>query len=377
MSQIRGRECLSRIEDYVVETVPDADIIVNANETNEPMGKKMEKKLVNAVLKEALNRYPSMHGEDLCAFLGKKYGLDPYLFCLGNGSSELLEKVCFAFGGKGRKIAYPAPSFSMYETYITLSDSTPVPYRLDEEFKVDADAVIKFCKKEKPDVLIVNNPNNPTGTYNARQMMEKIIRSVDALVVMDEAYIEFSNGGADAEENSTLPLVADTDHLLVLRTLSKAYGLAGLRIGFGAGSRAVMKILHKVLLPYHVNRLTLAIALAFLKSKNYLKKRVAAVVKAREALASTLGPWALRSCRQGRTSFLSCPRKRPSLSFLQKAKAGPKVGRTWQKPPERPFLRGSSPGRSWFEIIPSIHCCLGPCGFRRGPWKKMPASLKR
>lgn len=71
MSQIRGRECLSRIEDYVVETVPDADIIVNANETNEPMGKKMEKKLVNAVLKEALNRYPSMHGEDLCAFLGK------------------------------------------------------------------------------------------------------------------------------------------------------------------------------------------------------------------------------------------------------------------------------------------------------------------
>lgn len=377
MSQIRGRECLSRIEDYVVETVPDADIIVNANETNEPMGKKMEKKLVNAVLKEALNRYPSMHGEDLCAFLGKKYGLDPYLFCLGNGSSELLEKVCFAFGGKGRKIAYPAPSFSMYETYITLSDSTPVPYRLDEEFKVDADAVIKFCKKEKPDVLIVNNPNNPTGTYNARQMMEKIIRSVDALVVMDEAYIEFSNGGADAEENSTLPLVADTDHLLVLRTLSKAYGLAGLRIGFGAGSRAVMKILHKVLLPYHVNRLTLAIALAFLKSKTTSKSGWPLSSRPVRPLHQTLGPWALRSCRQGRTSFLSCPRKRPSLSFLQKAKAGPKVGRTWQKPPERPFLRGSSPGRSWFEIIPSIHCCLGPCGFRRGPWKKMPASLKR
>ena len=105
-----------------------------------------------------------------------------------------LEKVCFAFGGKGRKIAYPAPSFSMYETYITLSDSTPVPYRLDEEFKVDADAVIKFCKKEKPDVLIVNNPNNPTGTYNARQMMEKIIRSVDALVVMDEATLNFPMG---------------------------------------------------------------------------------------------------------------------------------------------------------------------------------------
>ena len=73
------------------------------------------------------------------------------------------EKVCFAFGGKGRKIAYPAPSFSMYETYITLSDSTPVPYRLDEEFKGRCRCGHQFCKKEKPDVLIVNNPNNPTG----------------------------------------------------------------------------------------------------------------------------------------------------------------------------------------------------------------------
>lgn len=316
MSQIRGRECLSRIEDYVVETVPDADIIVNANETNEPMGKKMEKKLVNAVLKEALNRYPSMHGEDLCAFLGKKYGLDPYLFCLGNGSSELLEKVCFAFGGKGRKIAYPAPSFSMYETYITLSDSTPVPYRLDEEFKVDADAVIKFCKRKN-----LTFSSSITPIIRREPIMRgndgKIIRSVDALVVMDEAYIEFSNGGADAEENSTLPLVADTDHLLVLRTLSKAYGLAGLRIGFGAGSRAVMKILHKVLLPYHVNRLTLAIALAFLKSKTTSKSGWPLSSRPVRPLHQTLGPWALRSCRQGRTSFLSCPRKRPSLSFCK------------------------------------------------------------
>lgn len=376
MSQIRGRECLSRIEDYVVETVPDADIIVNANETNEPMGKKMEKKLVNAVLKEALNRYPSMHGEDLCAFLGKKYGLDPYLFCLGNGSSELLEKVCFAFGGKGRKIAYPAPSFSMYETYITLSDSTPVPYRLDEEFKVDADAVIKFCKRKN-----LTFSSSITPIIRREPIMRgndgKIIRSVDALVVMDEAYIEFSNGGADAEENSTLPLVADTDHLLVLRTLSKAYGLAGLRIGFGAGSRAVMKILHKVLLPYHVNRLTLAIALAFLKSKNYLKKRVAAVVKAREALASDLGTLGFTVLPSGTNFLLVMPKEETLTVLFAKSKSRAKGRENMAKAAGKTLLRGSSPGRSWFEIIPSIHCCLGPCGFRRGPWKKMPASLKR
>lgn len=128
MSQIRGRECLSRIEDYVVETVPDADIIVNANETNEPMGKKMEKKLVNAVLKEALNRYPSMHGEDLCAFLGKKYGLAPYLFCLGNGSSELLEKSVLPLAARAVRLPIPLrpfPCTKRISPYLTAR-----PYRI-------------------------------------------------------------------------------------------------------------------------------------------------------------------------------------------------------------------------------------------------------
>lgn len=111
MSQIRGRECLSRIEDYVVETVPDADIIVNANETNEPMGKKMEKKLDERCPLGSVEPLPlHARGRPVC-FSWKEYGLD--LTCSAwNGSSELLEKVCFAFGGKGRKIAYPAPSFS-------------------------------------------------------------------------------------------------------------------------------------------------------------------------------------------------------------------------------------------------------------------------
>ena len=312
-----------------------------------------------------------MHGEDLCAFLGKKYGLDPYLFCLGNGSSELLEKSVLPLDGKGRKIAYPAPSFSMYETYITLSDSTPVPYRLDEEFKVDADAVIKFCKKEKPDVLIVNNPNNPTGTYNARQMMEKIIRSVDALVVMDEAYIEFSNGGADAEENSTLPLVADTDHLLVLRTLSKAYGLAGLRIGFGAGSRAVMKILHKVLLPYHVNRLTLAIALAFLKSKNYLKKRVAAVVKAREALHQTLGPWALRPAVRDELPSCHAQGRDPHCPFA-KSKSRAKGRENMAKPAGKTLLRAPRPEDLGSKLFPASTAAWGPADFDGDLGRKCP-----
>ncbi len=288
MKKIKGRDSLDRIEDYTVETVPDADIIVNANETNEFCGDAMEKKLLAAVKACPINRYPSMHGEDLCEMIAEKIGVQPFQVCLGNGSSELLEKLCYAFGGAGRMIAYPNPSFSMYETYVDLADSIPVPFALTEDCRVDPDALISFCRKEKPAVLILCNPNNPTGTYNEKATMEKIIRSVDCLVVMDEAYIEFSNGGQDASCNSTLDLVNRYDNLLVLRTFSKAYGLAGLRIGYGVGSVPVMKILKKVLLPYHVNGLTLAIAREFLADDNYLKDRVSRIVRLREALSSDL-----------------------------------------------------------------------------------------
>ncbi|MCH3951242.1 MAG: histidinol-phosphate transaminase [Acidaminococcus sp.] len=288
MSTYKGRDSLSQVEDYVVETVPDADIIVNANETNEYCGDEMEQKILQTISKYPINRYPAMHGENLCRLIAKNLNLDPFQITLGNGSSELLEKLCYAFGGKGRKISYPSPSFSMYETYAVLADSTPAPFPLTKECQVDPDALIEFCKKEQPNVVIICNPNNPTGSFNTHEAMEKVIKNVDCLVVMDEAYIEFSNDGKDASKNSTLDLVSKYDNLLVLRTFSKAYGLAGLRIGYGAGSMPVMKIMQKAMLPYHVNGFTLAIGELLYKEKDYLNQRVAHLVAQRTVLKKGL-----------------------------------------------------------------------------------------
>lgn len=288
MTEIKGRDSLRFIEEYEVETVPDADIIVNANETNEYCGDALEQQILKAVAACPVNRYPAMHGENLCGLIAKKLGLDPFQVALGNGSSELLEKLCYAFGGAGRKISYPAPSFSMYETYVRLADSTPVPFPLDPDCFVDPDALIAFCQKEKPDVLIICNPNNPTGNFNSLADMEKVIANAGCLVVMDEAYIEFSNDGKDASVNSTLNLLPRYDNLLVLWTFSKAYGLAGLRIGYGAGSLPVMKILKKALLPYHVNSFTLAIGELLFKNEGYLEDRVARIVKDRASLREGL-----------------------------------------------------------------------------------------
>lgn len=284
MTTILARESLARIEEYSVETTPDADIIVNANETNWSMPTELLGEVQDVIAKNAFNRYPSMHCEELCGPIAEKWGVDMEDVVIGNGSSELLEKVCYAFGGKGRKIAYPVPSFSMYETYGILADSEPAPFQLTKEGYVDPDAVIAFCKKEKPVLLIICNPNNPTGNYTPREAMEKIIRHVDCPVVMDEAYLDFAVEEGDPEKLTTMDLIHEVDNLLVLKTFSKAYGLANLRVGYGIGSKVVMKVLHKVVLPYMTNGISLQTAKLLFSKPEVLAGRVKAVVAGRNVL---------------------------------------------------------------------------------------------
>ena len=146
MTEIKARAYLSKFEDYQVETVPDADIIVNANETNWDLTPELRVELQTRISENAFNRYPTMHGEELSEQIAKALGVDPATVVIGNGSSELLEKACFAFGGAGTKIAYPSPSFSMYETYAVLGDAEPIAFALTPEGFIDPDAVIAFCQ---------------------------------------------------------------------------------------------------------------------------------------------------------------------------------------------------------------------------------------
>lgn len=307
MSNIQARDTLARIEEYQVETVPDADIIVNANETNWDMTPELRLELNSRLAEHLFNRYPSMHGEDLCAAIAAKLGFDPELVAIGNGSSELLEKACYAFGGPGRKIACPTPSFSMYQTYAILADSEPVLFPLTADGFVDPDVVIDFAKEQKPSLLVICNPNNPTGNYNSRDAMEKIIRNVDCPVIMDEAYLEFAVEEGDPRELSTMDLVKEVDNLLVLRTFSKAYGLANLRIGYGIGSAAVMKILKKVLLPYTVNGFSIMAAELLFSKPDVLKERVDMVVSGRRYLREHLEALGFRVLPSATNFLLALP----------------------------------------------------------------------
>ena len=299
MAEYTIRKSVAAMEEYSVESVA-ADIIVNANESNYPLPEPIAQAVGQCAAQFPFNRYPPLKSESLSQVIAEELGVGPECVCIGNGSSELLQVVCYAFGGAGKRIAIPYPSFSMYGEYVVLADSEPITYPLNTEGYVDPEAVIKFCAEEKPDLLIICNPNNPTGNYNSLANMEKILANVDCPVIMDEAYMEFADGKeVDPKDlrplnklwlvaGSTLSLLNKYHNFMVFRTFSKAYGLAGLRCGYGVGASALMRQLGKALLPYHVNAFTLMVAKAVYENKEMYKERLGLIRQERDKMAAYL-----------------------------------------------------------------------------------------
>ena len=291
------RECLKNQNDYTVATV-NADIILNANESNYPLPEELAEKMSKIAANFPFHRYPPVKAENLCEIIAEDLDVDSECIRIGNGSSDLLEKACYVFGGEGSKIAIPYPSFAMYGEYVALSGSEPCYYSLNNEGFIDADNVIELCLQEKPSLLIICNPNNPTGNYNSLAVIEKIIASVECPVILDEAYMEFADGKEMPPNDmrplhklwlvagSALSLLGRYSNFIVLRTFSKAYGLAGLRCGYGAGSLFLMRHLGKAILPYHVNAFTLYMAKMVYENKELYKGRIKTIDEERDKLAA-------------------------------------------------------------------------------------------
>lgn len=343
MAGFNARTGLEELEEYSVEHV-EANIIVNANESNYGLPRPIEQTVADRLAGFPFNRYPPMQGETLAALIAEDLALNIDNIRVGNGSSELLQMACYAFGGNGRKIAFPYPSFSMYGVYAKLADSVADPYPLTADGYIDADKVIEFCKMRQPALLIVCNPNNPTGNYNSLDVMEKILANVSCPVVMDEAYMEFAKGsGVDPQDlrplnklklvaGSTLALTGKYSNFMCLRTFSKAYGLAGLRVGYAVGSAAIMRVLGKTLLPYHVNAWSLVVAEEVYRQKHLYKERIETISEQREMLREQLEQLGLKLWPSATNFLLCCPKdgltRRLAAAFIKEY--GPKSEKTEQ-----------------------------------------------
>ena len=248
MIKLKYRTGLKDMPSYdVVER--DWNIKVNANESNLNMPPMVEERLMARLSSVAFNRYPNEQVETLTQQIAVNFNLSKENVLIANGSSEILEKLFFAFGGRGRKIVYPQPSFSMYKIYAKFSASTGVPVDLKEDYTFDAAAFVDAVKESRASLAVICSPNNPTGTKIPLADIEYVAKNIECAFVIDEAYVEFDGGTA-------VGLMKEYPHMMVARTFSKAYGLASARVGYLLADKKIIEMVSKACMPYHVNVLS-------------------------------------------------------------------------------------------------------------------------
>ena len=289
----------------------DVPVRLNVNENPYPPSAAVIESIATAVAQAAqgLNRYPERDFPRLRAALADYLKAEsdahpaPEQIWAANGSNEIMLHVLQAFGGPGRTCLTFTPTYSMYPEYArdTLTDYVTRPRR--EDFTLDVDAAVTAINELRPAVVILASPNNPTGTALPLEDIRRILeaarghgpmlgaeigspaRASDCVVVIDEAYAEFRRPGVP----SALELVGPANpHLAVTRTMSKAFGAAGLRLGYLAADSALVDALRVVRLPYHLSAVTQAAALAALSHREELMAQVASLRNERDAFVDWL-----------------------------------------------------------------------------------------
>lgn len=254
---------------------------LNQNESPWDVPPELKRDVLAAAEAAPWQRYPEFAPPALLAALAAHYGWVPEGVLVGNGSNELIQATLSVTLEPTDVVVAPAPTFSLYRLLTGLFGARYRPVPLGPDFAYDVDALIESAVRERARVVVLNSPNNPTGSALPEGAVERVLEETGALVVCDEAYQEF--GGPTA-----LPLLAKSSRLVVLRTFSKALGMAGLRFGLALAHPAVAREIAKGKLPYNVNVVTLAAAAAALRHGPVLEERVRLIVEHRRRLISRL-----------------------------------------------------------------------------------------
>lgn len=256
-----------------------AEIKLDANESPYNLPDNAMDKIRQKISQFQFNRYPDPDGKSLRKKLANLCNVSVDNIVLGNGGDEILLNTYLAFGGAGRKAVTFAPTFSVYEIYAKLTSTEFVNIERGINFEVN-EREIDQAIKENPDIVFICSPNNPTGTETSKQLIKKLANSIDGLVIADEAYGEFS-------ENNLLEL-AGTKNLAVLKTFSKAYSLASMRLGYLIAQKEIIDELMKVKLPFNNSSFSTFVAEICLEYQDEFSKRVEIAKNERNKMISEL-----------------------------------------------------------------------------------------
>jgi histidinol-phosphate aminotransferase len=264
------RKNIGSLSAYQAKDIP-CKVKLDANES--PFGFRITQKIIQSI---QTNRYPDPEAKSLKKAIAKDLKIRPENILQGNGSDELIYYLITTFGGP---VLYPVPTFSMYGIIAHAIDEKRIPVPLDHVFDLDLDRILLKIRKNKPKLIFLSSPNNPTGNCFSADRILKIIEAAanTSIVVVDEAYHPFAGA------RGFIPMLRDYEHIVIMRTLSKI-GLAGLRVGFLIAREEIIQEVNKVRLPFNLNSLSQAVALDALKNKKVLRRNMQLIISERERL---------------------------------------------------------------------------------------------
>jgi len=278
MSKSVIRRALQGYQAYTPgEQPPDGEgwVKLNTNESPVPPSPQVIE-AIKAAATDSLRLYPSPTAQPAREAIAKRFQLSPTQVTVGNGGDELIEMCFRAFAGAGDRVAYPTPTYPLLEPLCRIHEVVPSTH--------PTEAFAELPPSLGPDpapLKFIVNPNSPTGALFAAEDVEAAVAASSGVVVIDEAYVDFA-------PRSGLGLLAERDNVLLLRTFSKSYGLAGLRIGFALGPRDLIETLDSVKDSYNVDRLAIVAAVAAIQDEEHHKALVDEVIHNRAELAHAL-----------------------------------------------------------------------------------------
>lgn len=277
MSKYKYRPHLNEMPSYDVVERP-WKIKVNANESGINLPPIVEDRLMGRLSRVAYNRYPNEELEYLMESIADNYGLTTKNVLIGNGSSEIIEKIFHCFGGRNHNIVFPEPSFSMYHIYTKLAEAHAVTVPLNSaDYSLNVKAFVAKVNDVRPALAVVCNPNNPTGSGLKVEDIEYIAAHIKCAFLVDEAYIEFYGQSATG-------LLKKYPNLIIARTFSKAYGLAACRCGYMLASEELTEMIGKAVMPYHMNTMTLVTADTVFQMRDEYVPRIQQMISERKRM---------------------------------------------------------------------------------------------
>ena len=303
------RDDLADLEGYHSPQVA-VDVRLNTNESPYPPPAAWREAFLEELAAVPFHRYPDREATALRAALGEQHGVGAEQVFAANGSNEVLQALCLAYGGRGRTVAVFEPTYALHAHIARITGAEVAVGERRPDFALDLAQVREVLARSRPALTFLCSPNNPTGTVDSAEDTTAVVDAAPGLVVVDEAYGQFSPRSAVGDVAPGRPLV-------VVRTFSKTWALAGLRLGYCVAPPQVVADLERVALPYHLDAAKQVAGRLALRFQAEMEARVGALVRERERLVAALGALPVDVWPSGANFVLLRPRLRDGAEVWQ------------------------------------------------------------